>query len=66
MQVSFPLSTLNNMQKSILTFDEVQKNEQGSLRYVDIFYFQQVQLYQVDQIVLNKVRVDGYQNHQIL
>ena len=52
----FPPNTLNGMQKSILTFDEVQKNEQGSLRLVDIFYFQQEQLYQVVQIVLNKVQ----------
>ena len=35
----FPPNTLNNLQKSILTFDEVQKNEQGSLKYVDIFLF---------------------------
>ena len=31
----FPPNTLDEMQKSILTFDEVQKNEQGSLRLVD-------------------------------
>ena len=30
------------------------------------FCFRQVQSCQVVQIVLNKVRVDGYQNHQIL
>ena len=35
----FPPNTLDGMQKSILTFDEVQKNEQGSLRLVDIFLF---------------------------
>ena len=35
----FPPNTLDDMQKSILTFDEVQKKEQGSLRLVDIFLF---------------------------
>ena len=35
----FPPNTLDGMQKSILTFDEVQKNEQGSLRLVDILLF---------------------------
>jgi taurine transport system permease protein len=35
----FPPKTLNAMQNSILTFDEVQKNEQGSLRLVDILLF---------------------------
>ena len=34
----FPPNTLDGMQKSILTFDEVQKNEQGSLRLVDIIF----------------------------
>ena len=27
------------MQKSIITFDEIQKKEQGSLHYVDLFLF---------------------------
>jgi len=35
----FPPNTLDEIQKSILTFDEVQKDEQGSLRLVDIFLF---------------------------
>ena len=35
----FPPNTLNEMQKSIITFDEIQKKEQGSLRYVDLFLF---------------------------
>ena len=35
----FPPNTLDGMQKSILTFDEVQKDEQGSLRLVDILLF---------------------------
>ena len=35
----FPPNTLDGMQKSILTFDQVQKNEQGSLRLVDILLF---------------------------
>ena len=35
----FPPNTLDGIQKSILTFDEVQKDEQGSLRLVDIFLF---------------------------
>jgi len=35
----FPPKTLDNMQESILEFDEVQKKEQGSLRLVDIFLF---------------------------
>ena len=35
----FPPKTLDNMQKSILEFDEVQKKEQGNLRLVDIFLF---------------------------
>ena len=35
----FPPTTLDGMQKSILTFDKVQKDEQGSLRLVDILLF---------------------------
>ena len=35
----FPPNTLNEMQKSIITFDKVQKKEQGSLHYVDLFLF---------------------------
>ena len=35
----FPPNTLDEMQKSILTFDKVQKNEQGILKYVDMFLF---------------------------
>ena len=35
----FPPTTLDGLQKSILTFDDVQKNEQGSLRLVDILLF---------------------------
>ena len=35
----FPPSTLDSLQKSILTFDEVQKKEQGSLRLVDVLLF---------------------------
>ena len=35
----FPPNTLDGIQKSILKFDEVQKNEQGSLRLVDIILF---------------------------
>ena len=35
----FPPETLNNMQQSIVEFDEVQKKEQGSLRLIDIFLF---------------------------
>jgi taurine transport system permease protein len=35
----FPPETLNDMQKSIIKFDEVQKKEQGGLRLVDIFLF---------------------------
>jgi len=35
----FPPTTLNELQKSILTFDKVQKNEQGSLRLVDVLLF---------------------------
>ncbi|MBO6491478.1 MAG: ABC transporter permease, partial [Pelagibacteraceae bacterium] len=35
----FPPNTLNELEKSIRTFDEVQKNEQGNLRFVDIFLF---------------------------
>ena len=35
----FPPNTLNDMQQSIIEFDEVQKNEQGSLRLVDIILF---------------------------
>jgi len=35
----FPPKTLNGMHKSILEFDQVQKKEQGSLRFVDIFLF---------------------------
>jgi taurine transport system permease protein len=33
----FPPNTLNEMQKSIITFDKIQKKEQGSLHYVDLF-----------------------------
>ncbi len=35
----FPPQTLDDMQKSILKFDQVQKKEQGHLRYVDILLF---------------------------
>jgi len=35
----FPPQTLDGMQKSILKFDQVQKKEQGHLRYVDILLF---------------------------
>ena len=35
----FPPNTLDELEKSIRTFDEVQKNEQGNLRVVDIFLF---------------------------
>jgi taurine transport system permease protein len=35
----FPPNTLNEMQKSIITFDKIQKKEQGSLHYVDLFLF---------------------------
>ena len=35
----FPPNTLNEMQKSIVAFDEIQKKEQGSLHYVDLFLF---------------------------
>ena len=35
----FPPNTLDDMQESILEFDEVQKKEQGVLRLVDIFLF---------------------------
>ena len=43
----------------------LQKEEQGGLRLIDIFYFQQEQLLQVVQVVQNKDLVDGYLNHQI-
>jgi len=35
----FPPKTLDDMQQSIVEFDQVQKKEQGSLRLVDIFLF---------------------------
>ncbi len=35
----FPPNTLDDMQKSIIEFDEVQKKEQGGLRLIDIFLF---------------------------
>ena len=35
----FPPNTLKELEQSIITFEEVQKNEQGSLRLVDIFLF---------------------------
>jgi len=35
----FPPNTLNDMQSSIVNFDEVQKKEQGGLRWVDILLF---------------------------
>ena len=35
----FPPNTLNELEKSIRTFDVVQKNEQGKLRIIDIFLF---------------------------
>jgi len=35
----FPPNTLNDMEKSIITFDKIQKKEQGSLRLVDIVLF---------------------------
>jgi len=35
----FPPKTLDDMQKSLIKFDDVQKKEQGILRLVDIFLF---------------------------
>ncbi len=35
----FPPNTLNDMQTSIINFDNVQKKEQGSLRWVDLLLF---------------------------
>ena len=35
----FPPKTLDGMQESLIEFDHVQKKEQGSLRFVDIFLF---------------------------
>jgi len=35
----FPPETLKALEKSIVKFDQVQKNEQGILRFVDIFLF---------------------------
>ena len=35
----FPPKTLDDMQKSLIEFDNVQKKEQGSLRWVDVFLF---------------------------
>ena len=35
----FPPKTLNDLQRAIISFDEIQKKEQGSLRYVDMFLF---------------------------
>jgi len=35
----FPPKTLNDLQGAIITFDEIQKKEQGSLKYVDMFLF---------------------------
>ena len=35
----FPPNTLNDMQASIVNFDNVQKKEQGSLRWVDLLLF---------------------------
>ena len=35
----FPPNTLNDMQASIINFDNIQKKEQGSLRWVDLLLF---------------------------
>jgi len=35
----FPPKTLDDMQKSLMEFDNVQKKEQGTLRFVDVFLF---------------------------
>ena len=35
----FPPNTLDELEKSIRAFDKVQKNEQGNLRFIDIFLF---------------------------
>ena len=35
----FPPNTLNDMQQSLIKFDQVQKKEQGGLKWVDIFLF---------------------------
>ena len=35
----FPPKTLNDLQGAIISFDEIQKKEQGSLKYVDMFLF---------------------------
>ena len=54
------------MQNAIVEFDNVQKSEQGGLRFVDMFLFPEEQLYQAERVVLNKVQEDGCLNHQIL
>ena len=35
----FPPKTLNDLQGAIISFDKIQKKEQGSLKYVDMFLF---------------------------
>ena len=35
----FPPNTLDDMQKTIVEFDDVQKKEQGGLRWIDILLF---------------------------
>ena len=35
----FPPKTLDDMQKSLIEFDDVQKKEQGGLRLIDVFLF---------------------------
>ena len=35
----FPPKTLNDLQAAIISFDTIQKKEQGSLKYVDMFLF---------------------------
>ncbi len=35
----FPPNTLNELEKAIIAFDKVQKNEQGNLRIIDIILF---------------------------
>ena len=61
----YPPNAMNEMQNAIIEFDNVQKSEQGGLRFVDMFLFLRELLYQVERVALNKVQVDGYLNHQI-
>ena len=62
----FPPKTLNELEKSIIAFDEVQKNEQGNLTIIDALLFPGGKIVSSGLNVRKQVLEDGCLNHLIL